>query len=138
MKLYVLLATILSLNLHTHDLSIVIENIHNSNGNIMIALHKQSKDFPNENSAVVLRTLTKAKEGSLIYSISNLQKESYAIALYHDENSNLQLDKNIFGIPKEGYGFSNNAKGFMGPPSFKESEFLLDKSKQINIKVSYK
>ena len=137
MKLYALLALILSLSLQADDLTIVVENIHNSNGNIMIALHKASKEFPNDNPAVVFKTLTKAKKGSLSHSIPNLRQGVYAIALYHDENDNRRLDKNFLGLPNEGYGFSNNVKGFMGPPSFEESEFLLDKSKQINIKVSY-
>ena len=42
----------------------------------------------------------------------------YAIAALHDENSNHKLDRNMFGIPKEGFGFSNNPKVFLSAPSF--------------------
>lgn len=42
----------------------------------------------------------------------------YAIIVYHDENDNGRLDKNVLGIPTEGYGFSNNARGFFSAPSF--------------------
>jgi len=42
----------------------------------------------------------------------------YAIAVLHDENSNHKLDRNIIGWPKEGFGFSNNPKVNLSPPSF--------------------
>lgn len=42
----------------------------------------------------------------------------YAIAVMHDENSNHKLDRNFIGIPKEGFGFSNNPKVSLSAPSF--------------------
>jgi uncharacterized protein (DUF2141 family) len=42
----------------------------------------------------------------------------YALVALHDENSNHKLDRNMFNIPKEGFGFSNNPKVFLSPPSF--------------------
>lgn len=42
----------------------------------------------------------------------------YAVAAYHDENGNGKLDTGFLGIPTEGLGASNDAKGFMGPPDF--------------------
>ena len=50
----------------------------------------------------------------------------YAVKVYHDENSNDRLDTRMFGIPKERYGFSNNARGTLGPPDFSEARFVLD------------
>lgn len=48
---------------------------------------------------------------------------TYAISIFHDENANGQLDSNFLRIPKEPYGFSNNAKATFGPPSFQEAAF---------------
>lgn len=42
----------------------------------------------------------------------------YALVALHDENSNHKLDRNLFGIPKEGFGFSNNPKVVLSAPSF--------------------
>lgn len=42
----------------------------------------------------------------------------YGVAVFHDENGNGKLDKNLFGIPTEDYCFSRGASGTMGPPSF--------------------
>ncbi|MBV6644014.1 MAG: DUF2141 domain-containing protein [Cyclobacteriaceae bacterium] len=44
----------------------------------------------------------------------------YAVAVFQDKNENSELDKTFVGIPKEPYGFSNNARGLFGPPSFEK------------------
>jgi hypothetical protein len=53
------------------------------------------------------------------------------VAVFHDENMNGQLDKNMFGIPKEGYGFSNNPKKSIGPPKFADAKFQLDQPEKV-------
>ena len=50
----------------------------------------------------------------------------YAIGYYIDANENQKLDTNFIGVPKEEYGFSNNARGAFGPPSFESASFTLD------------
>lgn len=42
----------------------------------------------------------------------------YAVAIYHDENSNHHFDRNFLGLPAEGYGFSRNAVPLFAPPRF--------------------
>tara|TARA_B110000444_G_scaffold259006_1_gene301487 strand:- start:778 stop:1314 length:537 start_codon:yes stop_codon:yes gene_type:complete len=49
----------------------------------------------------------------------------YAITLFVDFNGNKKIDKNFLGIPKEQYGFSNNAMGRMSPPSFEQAKFTV-------------
>jgi uncharacterized protein (DUF2141 family) len=65
-----------------------------------------------------------------------LKKGVYAISLFVDSNDNKIIDKNFLGIPSEQYGFSNNATGFFGSPSYKDASFnLVD---DLNIKISLK
>ncbi|MBT4413204.1 MAG: DUF2141 domain-containing protein, partial [Polaribacter sp.] len=45
------------------------------------------------------------------------------------------MDTNFFRIPKEPLGISNNVKGFMGPPKYKDAKFNLDSNKTISIKI---
>lgn len=62
----------------------------------------------------------------------------YAIALFHDEDNDGKLAYGALGIPKEGYGFSNDARGRFGPPSFDKARFKLDSAeKAVSIKVKY-
>lgn len=57
-----------------------------------------------------------------------------AIAAYHDANANEVLDRNAIGIPSERYGFSNNARGVTGPPTFEEATIELS-GEQIDISI---
>ena len=58
----------------------------------------------------------------------------YAISLYHDKNSNGKLDKNVMGIPREAYAFSNNARGSFGKPDWDAVNFQIDDAeKQLTI-----
>tara|TARA_B100000795_G_scaffold26211_1_gene17411 strand:- start:670 stop:1092 length:423 start_codon:yes stop_codon:yes gene_type:complete len=57
---------------------------------------------------------------------------TYAIGAYIDENENEKLDTNFLSIPKEQYGFSNNAKAF-GIPKFEAASFVIDTYKKVQI-----
>ena len=76
-------------------------------------------------------------EGSLCHwQVSGLPSGWYAVAIYQDKNGNGKLDRNVFGMPLEPYGFSNNAHGVMGPPSFGDARFqLTGSSTQIQVRL---
>jgi len=46
-------------------------------------------------------------------------------SVLHDENKNGKMDKNIAGIPVEGYGVTNNPKPALRAATFKEATFTL-------------
>lgn len=78
------------------------------------------------------------KETNPIFTFDKLsQGGEYAIKVYHDQNDNGQLDKGIFGQPVEGWGVSNDARGFMSAPPLKKMLVKLDQPKRININLSY-
>ena len=60
---------------------------------------------------------------------------TYALGLFHDLNGNGVLDKNLFGIPKEPYGFSKNARGRLGPPSFEDAAISVTGDQSITIRL---
>jgi uncharacterized protein (DUF2141 family) len=65
--------------------------------------------------------------------MKDLSIGQYSVRVFHDENDNKKLDTGMFGIPKEGWGMSNNVKAVMGPPDFKESLFWLKEDKVLEI-----
>ncbi len=67
--------------------------------------------------------------------VINLPEGVYAIALFVDANKNLKIDKNFFGIPKEQFGFSNNAMGKLSAPSFEQAKFRVEGHTLQNIKL---
>ena len=68
--------------------------------------------------------------------IINLPEGIYAIALFVDVNKNLKIDKNFLGIPKEQFGFSNNAMGKLSAPSFEQAKFEVRGDTLQNIKLN--
>lgn len=76
------------------------------------------------------------KEGTNTVVFDSLLSGDYAVRYFHDENENDQLDTNFVGIPKEGYGFSNDAHGTFGPYSFKK--WLVNVEKDVTIMVNTK
>ena len=67
--------------------------------------------------------------------VVNLPEGIYAIALFIDGNKNLKIDKNFLGIPKEQFGFSNNAMGKLSAPSFEQAKFKVEGNTLQNIKL---
>jgi len=116
----------------TFDLTIEVKGINKNKGKIFIAIYDSEENFLKKEIGVIAEVKDKKATGIL----KGLKKGSYAVSLFHDENNNKKMDTKIFGIPKEPYGFSNNATGFMGPPKFQDAKFNLDSNKTITISVN--
>ena len=56
----------------------------------------------------------------------------YGVKVHHDEDSNDEMNTNFLGIPSENYGFSNNASGTFGPPSWEDAKFLFNTDTQVH------
>jgi len=108
-----------------------IKNIPNSNSKIYLGLYNAKEQFPIQ-SKVYKSAILDPNNSS--YTFSGIPLGIYAVALFHDQNNNGKLDKNFLGIPKEGYGFSNNPKVF-ATPTFEKCSFRLKKNTKITIKV---
>lgn len=117
----------------TFDLTIEITGMSKNTGKVFIALYDKKESFL-KNDAKGTNAVVENKKA--IAHFKGLKKGEYAISLFHDENDNNKMDTKIFGIPKEPYGFSNDATGFMGPPKFEDAKFTVDTHKTITIKVN--
>src|SRR5262245_36585021 len=107
----VLWSTIIMANAQ-NNLEVKIDNIKNDKGDILIGLYDDGNNFPRKTSD---GKIVKASKDGVIVAFHDLKPGPYAISVLHDENSNKDMDQTKIGLPKEGYGFSNNAKGSFGP-----------------------
>lgn len=117
-------------------ITVEILGIKEIKGQISIALYNKSEDFP-ETDKSYKGVFVKVTKETVKYTFSNIPNGYYAIAVYHDSNSNNKLDKNFLGIPKEGYAFSKNVFGIIGPPSFHKAKFKLSDTYTAKIKMKY-
>jgi uncharacterized protein (DUF2141 family) len=115
-------------------LTVTIENIKGKKGSLRLGVFDSEDGFLKK--AIGGRVI-KPEGDKVTIVFDDLKPGKYAISIIHDENDNNEVDKKAFGIPKEGLGFSNNAMGKFGPPTFEESSFTLDGQKEIVIKMLY-
>ncbi|MCK5170058.1 MAG: alpha/beta fold hydrolase [Bacteroidales bacterium] len=112
-----------------NTLKITINGLKSSNGKIFLQLDDLSGNK-------VASIAEKIINNQCTISIDNITTGKYSIYYFHDENNNNELDSK-FGIPKEGYGFSNNAKGTFGPPPIEERIMMISENKSIILKPEY-
>ena len=61
----------------------------------------------------------------------------YAVAVHHDANANGKLDANFLGIPKEGYGVSNDARPTFRAPKFSEARVVISRDTTLTVRLAY-
>ncbi len=94
-------------------------------GNITFTLYgsRPASFLAHNGSIAITRTTLAGTTADACFAVST--PGVYALAVYHDENNNHHFDRSLIGLPLEGYGFSNNAAIFMGPPSFASVRFTV-------------
>jgi len=117
---------------YSQTFTLEIKGIEKIKGEMYIGFYKSAKTFLKETSYGVCEKVTGK---TMTITINDLPKGSYAISLFQDENMNKKLDTGLFGIPLEKYGFSNDAKGYTGPPSFKKCNFIFNANKKMVINL---
>jgi uncharacterized protein (DUF2141 family) len=130
-----LTASLLALtNAQAADLNIEVAGVAEAKGEVMVALFNKSEGWLHK--GVIASTATAAQVGMVKLSFPNLAEGEYAVSVIHDLNSNKKLDANAVGMPIEPYGFSNDAAGNFGPPTFDQAKFKFGpESKSITIKL---
>lgn len=63
------------------------------------------------------------KNGHATCVFSGIPAGTYAVAVFHAENDETQMETGLFGRPKQGYGFSRNPSTTFGPPGFDSAAF---------------
>lgn len=98
-----------------------ISNVRNARGKILVAVCPQGK-FLKEDCAH--NGEAPARAGTVTVTVPNVPAGDYAAQAFHDENNNENVDQNFIGIPKEGVGFSRDARIVFGPPKWRDAHFI--------------
>lgn len=110
-------------------LTVEILNLESNKGAVIVDLMDKNEESVRDTTCQILD-----QRCTIIFN--DLKSGPYAIRYFHDENENDELDTNILGIPKEGFGFSNDAMGRFGPKDF--SEWLFEVSGDTHITMTTK
>ena len=111
-----------------NTLSIKITGLKTNSGTVMIKLL-------DANQKVIKTLKADVENNTSTVNINNLPSGTYAVQYFHDENNNGKMDTGSFGRPLEGYGYSNDARGFMGPADFEDQIFEIKSDLKITLKT---
>ena len=143
-KLFVVTVLVLAfaVTLHAGDktgsITVDMSGFRSDDGRASVVLYNSAEAFPKkaEKAVKIVRSTIKDKKAQVVFE--NIPYGTYAFVVLHDENANGKMDYNALGMPKEGYAFSNNAAGVLGPPDYKDAAFKVDKpALKQTIKVGY-
>lgn len=115
------------------SIEVAVGNIRSARGKVHVDICTRAtflKDCPYVGEAP-------AHAGTTIVVVRDVPPGIYAAQATHDANANNKVDLGVFGIPKEGVGFSNDAL-HMSTPKFDEAAFRHDSGDQkISIGLKY-
>ncbi|ACC83019.1 DUF2141 domain-containing protein [Nostoc punctiforme] len=119
-------------------LTLEIDGLKNKEGQVCVSIFASSEGFPSDRDRGFQKQCTKITDTPLPITFENLKAGSYAVAVFHDQNNDRILNSNVFGIPKEGFGFSRNPEIRTGAPKFSEAAFLVaGPNTNIQIQLKY-
>ncbi len=129
---------ILLMNLGMHaqaaDLTVRVSGIATSVGQVGCALFKSPEGFP-MNPAMASQQWTIAAANGVECRFSGVPSGEYALSVSHDFNGNKVIDTNIFGVPTEAWGVSNNVRPLMRAPKWHEALFRITEGKDMTLDV---
>ena len=119
------------------NLIVRVENLRNTNGSVCIALFEGSEGFPGDREEAKEGQCKEIERDTVFFIFQDLQSGTYAIAAFHDENGDEELDRNPIGIPREGFGFSQNPDTATRVPDYEEAAIFLVGNTQVEVEMRY-
>ncbi len=115
-----------------HTITIEFTGMESDKGDLYVALYDKKEDFLKKS---IKGDIVEVKDKKATVIFKNIPEGEYAVSAFHDENDNKKMDTKIFGIPKEPIGISNDAKGFFGPPKYKDAKFTVNSDVSLSITI---
>ena len=122
----------------SNGIHVEIGGLRNDKGQVTCALSSSPDGFPKKSEKAIAHVSSTISDHQAVCDFSGIAPGTYAVSVFHDENSNGKLDTNFMGIPREGVGASNGARGQFGPPKFDAAAFQFSSGRlELKIKVNY-
>jgi uncharacterized protein (DUF2141 family) len=116
---------------HAADLKIHLVGLRNTQGSLRLSLYNSAETFLQGDKRLANVKIVRIWSNPMLICFASLPPGTYAVTVHHDENNDGQINRNLLGIPREGYGFSNDAQGTVGPPSFAKAAVTLAQTDEV-------
>lgn len=118
-----------------NEIRIIVTNLRNDHGRVGCGLFKGPDGFPRDKAKEYRGTWASITNSTAVCDFKGVPTGDYAVTVLHDENLNGKMDFNMLGIPTKGYGFSNDAKATVKPPSFEAAEVTYNGNGVLNVPI---
>jgi uncharacterized protein (DUF2141 family) len=118
-----------------HDLTLVVDGVRNTRGVVGVLVFNSPAGWPEHVASAVSSVAVPAQAPVTILTIHDLPEGEYAVVVLHDENSNMRLDRDWFGRPKEQWGMSNNPYVYLSAPSFDSARFAFFGNEELHVRL---
>jgi uncharacterized protein (DUF2141 family) len=121
------------------DVVVKVSGLRNTKGKVGIGLWNTKDGFPKDSTKALHAVMVDVDQTAATATKTfKVPRGEYAVALYHDENGNGQLDVNFLGMPTEGIGSSNNVRNKFSAPTFDQCRFeARNPEKVVPVKLEY-
>jgi uncharacterized protein (DUF2141 family) len=109
----------------TGNLVVSVNNITQSGGELRIVVYNDAASFLLPKRYAYLRVVSVGNQKTAQVTFENIPYGYYAVTMYHDLNSNHDMDKSALGVPQEPYALSNNVNVKWRRPTFDETKIQL-------------
>lgn len=123
------------------SLTIDTEGLRDSRGRVAVAVFASEQGFPKDDGMAFKRVFVPIPEpgNAARVVVPDLPAGRYAVAVFHDSDNSGRLETSFFGVPRKGYGFSNNIVPSMRSATFDEAAFdLAEPGSTITVKLVYR
>jgi uncharacterized protein (DUF2141 family) len=117
------------------SVTVIVEGFKSDDGDALFALFRSSEGFPKEPLRAAARIASHIAQHRTEVTFPGLDAGDFAISVLHDADRDRKLKTGLFGIPTEGVGFSRNALGNFGPPSWDDARMHLSAAVHLTIKL---
>jgi len=119
-------------------LTVRVIKLHSQRGQVVALLYTSDDGFAHNEAHAWRRAVAPIVGGAAELRFGDVPPGAYAVFAFHDENGNGTLERSFLGIPKEGVALSNDARGHLGPPKFKDARFEHKQaSETLNLSTVY-
>jgi uncharacterized protein (DUF2141 family) len=121
------------------NVTVVINNIKQDSGRVCFRVYASEKGFPFSSKNEVQSGCVEKTGRVIKKQFSGLKPGKYAVTVIDDRNRDGKLNTDLFGIPQEGFGVSNNPTVSVttGTPKFSKASFPVNQNTVVNIQMKY-
>lgn len=108
---------------------VTIEDVRSENGALLVEVLDSEDAWKDEAPPLAQRIVTPVMPETT-FELA-LVPGAYGIRVYQDLDEDRELDTNAFGLPREPYGFSNDARGRFGPPRWSDARLEVEEQAEV-------